>query len=187
MKRRDFVRHLTGTCAIAAGFGLAGCDDMLEPRSYGPYDYFYYRDVGVYFHISTATYYFIQEGVWVRSRNPPPHYYLDPYQRVVIVIQTAVPYLHHAEHRRRYPQLVRQTNRYEDRHWDRHDHHDRPSRRPSEPREPRPPAQEGYVPERGVPHPSANTETTEEKPPRKWTKDEDEDAPYVPERGVPHP
>lgn len=106
MDRREAIRMLAGGAAIA----LAGCGPAYygapPPRPVRPawyYDYYYYPHTEVYFRVYTGYYYYLVGGTWRRSRVLPPQYVLDPRFRVLLRIQDDRPYVHRAEHMRRYP------------------------------------------------------------------------------------
>lgn len=97
---------LAGSLALVAASGCSSDyregTTVYKPVYYYPYDYYYYPSLGVYFHISSG-YYFYHDGVsWLRVRTLPPRFYLDPNDRVRIVIKSDKPYLSHDAHRLRY-------------------------------------------------------------------------------------
>jgi len=110
MHRRQFIRLLSTKAAISLGFGLVGCvyyEDYPQeqiysyPSSY--YDYYYYPDVNVYFHIHTGYFYHQDGGAWRRSRSLPRHIHLSRRHRRRVSIRGQRPYDRNREHRRRYP------------------------------------------------------------------------------------
>ncbi len=105
MERRDFVKLAMAGALTATAFALPGCEEVYLERPYSPsrrFDYYYYPDINVYFHISSGRYYYFWDGVWIYSRVLPSYYYLDPVYRVVIVITDRYPYLRNREHRRKF-------------------------------------------------------------------------------------
>lgn len=70
------------------------------PSNY--YDYHYYPDVAVYFHVYSRHYFYRHDGHWVRTRYLPRHIHLDQRARRHIVYKGDKPYMEHHEHRRRY-------------------------------------------------------------------------------------
>lgn len=90
--------------------GLAAC--VHPPRHIGPlrdphpahyYDYHYYPDVSVYFHLNSGHYFFRDARGWSRARVLPSHIYLDHRARKTIVIRGERPYAGVHEHRKKYP------------------------------------------------------------------------------------
>ena len=109
MVERNRVRLLTSFAAAMLLPGLSGCGGPYQeaPPRYGYppyyYDYHYYPDVYVYFHIYTGWYYYWYDGIWWRSRDLPPYIHLHPRYRVLLQIRDEYPYIHHDQHRLRYP------------------------------------------------------------------------------------
>ncbi|MBE9552151.1 MAG: hypothetical protein IMF05_01680, partial [Proteobacteria bacterium] len=112
MERRKLVRLMAGTAAIALMPGLAGC--VVERTVYQPapvprpvyrppeyYNYYYYPNVAVYYHIQTGFYWYFTDGYWRRSRRLPRHIHLRG-PRHTFVIRDENPYQRHRDHRRRY-------------------------------------------------------------------------------------
>lgn len=96
---------LTGsTLMVATGCSNDYRSAPSEYRSvyYNPYDYYYYPSLNVYFHISSGYYYYRDGGTWIRVRTLPPRIYLDPVDRVRLIIKSDKPYLYHEHHRLRY-------------------------------------------------------------------------------------
>lgn len=107
MERRSFLRFLAAGGAIALAPGLAACTyreyeghGVWYRYPYGYYDYYYYPDVNVYFHLRSGYYYYPRNGVWIRSRDLPDHYHLKPAFRRRLVIRHPNPYEHNVDHRR---------------------------------------------------------------------------------------
>jgi len=99
------VTLLTGTTLLAT----SGCSNgyrspppVYKSVYYSPYDYYYYPSVSVYFHISSGYYFYRDGGTWIRVRTLPSRYYLDPIDRMRIVIKSDKPYLHNEQHRLKY-------------------------------------------------------------------------------------
>ncbi len=96
---------LTGTTLVA----MTGCSDGYRVRPepyrtvyYSPYDYYYYPNVSVYFHVSSG-YYYYRDGInWLRVRTLPARFYLNDRDRVRIVINSSKPYNQYREHRVQY-------------------------------------------------------------------------------------
>jgi len=110
MKRREIIRLLTGGTAAVAMLGLSGC--IYYPESYAAapaydgryrdYDYYYYPDVNVYFHILTGWYWWHDGGAWRRARTLPRHIHVRPERRHRMVIRDREPWRRNHEHRREY-------------------------------------------------------------------------------------
>lgn len=124
MQRRRFLRLLAGGTALALTPGLAACSYEYEGRSRwypypsGYYEYYYYPEANVYFHIGSGYYYFPRYGVWIRSRSLPDHFHLRPDLRRRLVIRHPRPYELNPEHRRewerhRESERHRETERYQ--------------------------------------------------------------------------
>ena len=108
MIERSRIRILTGVLAAALLPSLPGCVGPPyegPPPHYPPwyYDYYYYPHVGVYFHIYTGYYWYLDGQRWRRVRRLPPHIRLHPRYRVPLRIPDEQPYRDHDEHRRKYP------------------------------------------------------------------------------------
>ncbi|MCK5273423.1 MAG: hypothetical protein KAR37_02150, partial [Alphaproteobacteria bacterium] len=112
MERRKLVRLMAGTAAIALMPGLAGC--VVERTVYRPapaprpvyrppeyYNYYYYPNVAVYYHIQTGFYWYFTDGYWRRSRRLPRHIRLRG-PRHMFTIRDDNPYQRHRDHRRSY-------------------------------------------------------------------------------------
>ncbi len=114
MKR--FLSRKVSLAAISATLlaggalvAITGCADEYRVRPepyrsvyYDPYDYYYYPDVSVYFHISSGYYYYRDGANWVRVRTLPAHFYLNDRNRVRLAIKSNKPYRYYKEHRTRY-------------------------------------------------------------------------------------
>ena len=68
----------------------------------GPWDYYYYPDIQVYFRYSTGYYYYYTDGTWLKSKILPPRYKLHHDRRVHLRIEDDRPYLHNREHVKKY-------------------------------------------------------------------------------------
>ncbi|WP_131905962.1 hypothetical protein [Cocleimonas flava] len=70
---------------------------------YYPYDYYYYPYSRVYFSISTGYYYYPDGTNWIKVRTLPPHFRLNPVNRVTVRLKTnQPPYRFHNVHRKQY-------------------------------------------------------------------------------------
>jgi len=124
MHRRSFLKAMAGSSVILAGAGLTGCVVQSKPQpSRRPvyddanYDYYYYPDVNVYFHISTGYYYYWDRKVWVRARRLPRHYHLNHRYRRRLLIRDRHPYERNREHRREYREGRRDDRRNRRKGW----------------------------------------------------------------------
>lgn len=105
------------TLALALVLGLAilpaGCAyNVYEPAPYSRptvryhsphyYDYHYYPNVGVYFHIYSGRYYYRSRNKWVHGRYLPSYIYIGPRERIHLRIWADFPYRYHDTHRRRF-------------------------------------------------------------------------------------
>ena len=110
--RRSLIRSLAGMAAIATVPGLTACAVY---RSHGQmrytttphqpvyyYDYYYYPDVAIYYHVHTGYYFHFYNGSWRRTRQRPQYVRLDDRGRRSVVIREEVPYARHQEHRRQF-------------------------------------------------------------------------------------
>jgi hypothetical protein len=117
MNRRRFFQLMLGGALTTFGSGLTACA-VYRPYPRNPhYNYYYYPDVDVYFHIYTGYYYYVVDHVWVRSRTLPHYIYLSPAQRRTLSIHDAHPYTRNRAHRRQFglpdvdPNVVRERER----------------------------------------------------------------------------
>jgi len=69
---------------------------------YSPYDYYYYPSLSVYFQYSTGFYFYINDGIWIRSRVLPPRFRLSVHDRVIIHSKSDKPYLQNKTHIEKY-------------------------------------------------------------------------------------
>ncbi|NNE53752.1 MAG: hypothetical protein HKN30_15275 [Sulfitobacter sp.] len=102
MQRRHFIKLFLASSLSGAGLGLSGCEEYVS-GPYGRYDYDYYPDNDVYYHAWTGSYFYVRNGVWIRSRSLPVQIVLRPYYRRRIYVSDRYPYARNREHRRRYP------------------------------------------------------------------------------------
>lgn len=112
-----------GVLVIAAMVGLQACTyvegpvrpvTQVHPADY--YDYYYYPDVDVYYHLYLGHYYYRAGRNWVKVRVLPRHIYLDHHYRIPVHVTYEAPYAKHAEHREKYrPPGKPRVNRDEDR------------------------------------------------------------------------
>ena len=100
------VTLLTGTTLLAtsgcSNNGYRSAPPVYKPVYYYPYDYYYYPSMSVYFHISSGYYYYRDGRSWLRVRTLPPRFYLDPVDRIRLVVKSDRPYINHEQHRLRY-------------------------------------------------------------------------------------
>lgn len=103
MRRRTILRLLSGAAAALMAPGLASCV-YTEAGYYGGYgyEYYYYPDVNVYFHVQSGYYYYPYGSKWRRARVLPGHIHLDRHQRQRIYAPDRHPYDRNQEHRRNY-------------------------------------------------------------------------------------
>lgn len=107
MERRKFVGLIGAAAAAAFAPGLTAC---YGPPPYGRpqpvpprYEYYYYPQADVYFHIYTGWYYYRSDGIWWRSRHLPLNIRLSPRYRRLVVVKEAPPYRRYPQHRESYP------------------------------------------------------------------------------------
>jgi hypothetical protein len=74
----------------------------VPPPHFYPYDYYYYPSVRIYYQISTGFYYYPSGRKWIRAKVLPPHFHLDPRDRVHLKIEKGEPYEKHRVHREKY-------------------------------------------------------------------------------------
>ncbi len=98
------IALLTGAVSV----GLSACSNdyrgttVVQSASYYPYDYYYYPNTSVYFHVSTGYYHYYDGRNWIKVRSLPPRYKLDSSYRVRLKINSDTPYVNHNDHRTRY-------------------------------------------------------------------------------------
>ena len=85
-------------------FGTMACQHVTRYDDPGDYrfDYHYYPDVGVYYHLHSGRYYYRDGGTWVAIHRLPERIYLDHRVRRKLVIREAKPYYRYAFHKERY-------------------------------------------------------------------------------------
>lgn len=90
---------------------IAGCVYVppYDDRPGYAYDYYYYPQVGVYFHLFSGDYYFRDGRHWVHKRVLPSRFYLDYRDRRPLVIRDETPYRYHDQHHQQH----RESYRYE--------------------------------------------------------------------------
>jgi hypothetical protein len=69
----------------------------------GAYTYDYYPDCEVYYGVSSRLYFWSADGVWCHGPRLPGTIVIRPERRVVVRLDTAEPYRHHAEIRVQHP------------------------------------------------------------------------------------
>lgn len=109
-KFRLLIRFALVSGLISTSMLSAGC--VYGPGYYGPppyrhyhphyYDYYYYPHAQVYFQFTTGVYYYLDGGIWIRTKVLPAHIHIDVSNRVRIRVESDKPYLKHAEHVRIY-------------------------------------------------------------------------------------
>ena len=107
---RRLFRYAVFSLFFSLSILLTGC--VYDPFYYGPpthshyypryYDYYYYPSSHVYFHFTTGFYYYLDSGVWIKTRVLPPHIQIDARDRVRVQIEADKPYLKYPEHKRQY-------------------------------------------------------------------------------------
>jgi hypothetical protein len=117
MVERSRIALLTGALASIALPYLSGCTQRTyQARPLPPprglslcgatpdfYDYYYYPQDEVYFHIRSGDYFYRDDGIWWRVRYLPAYFYLDPGDRVCLRIMDVQPWRYHYAVRGRYP------------------------------------------------------------------------------------
>ena len=99
------VTLLTGAISIglsACSNNYSGATVVQSSARYYPYDYYYYPNYSVYFHISTGYYHYYDGRSWIKVRTLPPRYILNSSDRVRLVINSDRPYIAHNKHRTTY-------------------------------------------------------------------------------------
>lgn len=110
MTRTVWAKGAMAALGVALVGGLAACTytpayHRAPPRYVHPpyyYDYYYYPNTDVYFHIYSGRYYYHAPKRWVRVKTLPKRIYLDHRYRVPLRVWNEKPYAHHREHRDRY-------------------------------------------------------------------------------------
>lgn len=95
---------VTGLTACARDAYYSGPYERWPHHYHYPhyYDYYYYPTIDVYFHYSTGDYYYRKDRQWVRSKQLPLKYRLDPRDRVILRVPDDKPYIMFEEHQRQY-------------------------------------------------------------------------------------
>jgi hypothetical protein len=119
MHKRQFFRLLSGCMAAALTSTMTGCDVYYAYPPHPRYNYYYYPDVDVYYHIYTGYYFYIVDGAWIRSRTLPRHIFLRPAYRRQLFIEEPTPYARNREHRQRFRERVIEQERSRERGIDR--------------------------------------------------------------------
>lgn len=107
MVERSRIKLLIGAPASVILPSLPGCPwqgyEGLPPRGYPSsyYDYWYYPDQSVYFHVYTGWHYYRDHGRWWRARRLPPHIRLNRRRRRFLILRDGKPWQRHDEHYRR--------------------------------------------------------------------------------------
>jgi hypothetical protein len=83
---------------LAAIMTSTGC--VHGPGYYGPPSH--RPHAHVYFQFTTGVYFYLDGGVWIKTRVLPPHIHIDAGNRVRIRVESDKPYLRHNEHVRVY-------------------------------------------------------------------------------------
>lgn len=104
-------------CVPAHQYVADSDSDYARPSHH--YDYYYYPQVGVYFHLHSGHYFYRKNQVWLRVKVLPKHLYLDHRDRRHLVIRNARPYLKYQQHKKQY---------HHDRHHEIGRNHDRQER-----------------------------------------------------------
>ena len=118
MKRRSFLAALAASATVSA-CGPVPVRHGPPPYAPGPpsyyYDYYYYPDVSVYFHLYSGHYWYRDRGAWINTRILPPHIHLDHRVRRPIVIRDPRPYARWHRHREefRQPRGYRRDRRHD--------------------------------------------------------------------------
>jgi hypothetical protein len=79
------------------------------------YSYYYYPAAGVYFNVSTRTYFYLNGGTWQVSATLPPAVLLDAGDYVSLELDTDKPYQYYAEHKTKYK--VNKCKKKGNGHW----------------------------------------------------------------------
>jgi len=108
MTRRDLLYGLAIPGAVVLTLGLGAC----AVEHYGPpayteypdyyYDYYFYPEIDVYFHIFTSDYYYRHDGRWWRARALPRTIWLNRRHRVLLHIKKDRPYDDYRDHYSKY-------------------------------------------------------------------------------------
>lgn len=86
-----------GSAHAGVGIGLSiniGAQPVWGPVGYDHVDYYYFPDIGVYYHVPTHKYIFFDRGRWVHALVLPPRYRsFDVYAGYKAVINEPRPWL----------------------------------------------------------------------------------------------
>lgn len=109
MRKMKLFRFSMLALAAALLVGATGCT-VYPARPGGPavaypgyyYDYYYYPNVDVYFHVYTGDYWYRSGDRWISTRTLPPRFYLDPRYRRTLQIRDDRPVAHFDKYRKQY-------------------------------------------------------------------------------------
>jgi hypothetical protein len=93
---------------LGLAFGLGACTVYPDGRpgyiTYPDYyyDYYYYPNVGVYYHPFTSDYYYRHDSRWWRTRVLPRNIWLNKRYRVPLRVKKDRPFDDHNDHYRRH-------------------------------------------------------------------------------------
>ena len=92
---------------IILSMSVSGCivrGHVDGPVVYPPhyYNYYYYPGVQVYFHIATGSYFYFDNGIWIKARILPSHIHLHSHNRVNVNVRDSKPYIRQPEHIKKY-------------------------------------------------------------------------------------
>lgn len=96
--RRRTVLYLLLLPAVLGGTACSYSPRYADAPPYG-YEYYYYPNVGVYFHLISGDYYYRDRDHWSRVRVLPPSILLDHRLRRTVVIKEREPYHHFDRYR----------------------------------------------------------------------------------------
>jgi hypothetical protein len=98
--------------AVPAAAGLVLALDACAVKTYPPapfldypnyyYDYYYYPNVDVYYHLFSGDYFYRRNNSWYRTRSLPPNVWLNQRYRFQLHTKTDRPYEHDKEYYTRY-------------------------------------------------------------------------------------
>lgn len=90
--------------SVILGLGLNACVHRGPPLPHAPllHDFYFYPGVGVYYHIDSGYYYYLDGTVWVKVKVLPPRIRIGPRNRVHLRHKTLTPYKKHSKHRKKY-------------------------------------------------------------------------------------
>ncbi len=99
------IALLTGVMTVglsACSNNYSGATVVQNSTRYYPYDYYYYPNTSVYFHVSSGNYHYRDGKKWKKARSLPPRYKLNSRDRVRIKINSDKPHVNNNKHRTRY-------------------------------------------------------------------------------------